>query len=136
AASLRVLDLNNDELISISELLPTPDANEGARMAQREMLKPLSNATPFVLLSPEDSPTRLAYILLGRYDKNQKQKLSRAEINLDPRIFDQLDLNHDGELDAEELARFLDGQPIAIELIVPFSAASGGSLDIYDPLRH
>jgi Ca2+-binding EF-hand superfamily protein len=137
ASSLRTLDLNDDELISIQEVLPTPDGNENARMAQRETLKPLSNSTPLVLLSPDDSPTRLAYILLGRYDKEQKQKLSRAEINLDQRIFNELDLNHDGELDAEELARFLDWQPIEIDLIVQFSASgSAGSLDIYDPLLH
>jgi len=134
-SSARALDLNNDELISIQEVLPNADPNEGARAAQREMPKPLSNSTPLVLLSPDDSPTRLAYILLGRYDKDQNQKLSRAEINLDPRIFDQLDLNHDGELDGEELARFLDRQPTEIDLIVQLSASgSAGSMDIYDPL--
>jgi Ca2+-binding EF-hand superfamily protein len=101
------------------------------------MPKPLSNSTPLVLLSPDDSPTRLAYILLGRYDKDQNQKLSRAEINLDQRIFDQLDLNHDGELDGEELARFLDRQPTEIDLIVQLSASgSAGSMDIYDPLHN
>jgi Ca2+-binding EF-hand superfamily protein len=137
ASSLRVLDLNDDELISIQELLPASDGMEGRPPAQREMLKPLSNSTPFVQLSAEDSPTRLAYILLGRYDKDQNQKLSRAEMSLDPRIFDRLDLNHDGELDAEELARFLDCQPIDVELIAQFSASgNAASLDIYDPLLH
>jgi Ca2+-binding EF-hand superfamily protein len=134
-SSARALDLNDDELISIQELLPNADGNDNGRNAQREAPKPLSNSTPFVLLSPDDSPTRLAYILLGRYDKDQNQKLSRAEINLDPRIFDQLDLNHDGELDGEELARFLDRQPIEIDLVVQLSGSgSAGSLDIYNPL--
>jgi Ca2+-binding EF-hand superfamily protein len=101
------------------------------------MLKPLSNVTPLVLLSPDDSPARLAQILLGRYDKDQKQKLSRTEIALDQRLFDLLDSNHDGELDAEELTRFLSRQPIDIELIVQLSASgSPGSIDIYDPLQH
>src|SRR5713226_3532040 len=62
-SSARALDLNNDELISIQEVLPNADPNEGARAAQREMPKALSNSTPLVLLSPDDSPTRLAYIL-------------------------------------------------------------------------
>jgi Ca2+-binding EF-hand superfamily protein len=137
ASSLRVLDVNDDELISVQEILPSPDANEGGRPRQREMLKPLSNDTPLLLLSPEDSPTRLAQILLGRYDKDQNQKLSRTEISLDPRLFDQLDTNHDGELDDEELTRFRERQPIDIELIVQLSASgSPGSIDIYDPLQH
>jgi Ca2+-binding EF-hand superfamily protein len=137
ASSLRVLDLNDDELISVREVLPSSDDNDSRPPAQREMLKPLSNATPFVQLSADDSPTRLAYILLGRYDKDQNQKLSRAEIGLDRRIFDRLDRNHDNELDAEELARFLDYQPIDVELIAQFSpSGNAASLDVYDPLLH
>jgi Ca2+-binding EF-hand superfamily protein len=137
ASSLRVLDLNDDELISIQEVLPDANSNDGARPAQREMFKPLSNSTPFVLISPDDSPTRLGYILLGRYDKDQNQKLSRAEIDLNPRVFDQLDLNHDGELDAEELAHLFNGQPTDIELVVQLGASgTGSSVDIYDPSRH
>jgi Ca2+-binding EF-hand superfamily protein len=133
-SSARALDLNNDELVSVQELLPNADPNENARMAQRDAPKALSNSTPLVLLSADDSPTRLAYILLGRYDKDQSQRLSRAEIKLEPHVFDQLDLNHDGELDAEELARFLERQPIEIELLVQLSAsASAGRIDIYDP---
>jgi Ca2+-binding EF-hand superfamily protein len=137
ASSLRVLDVNDDELISIQEILPNPDGNGVGRPAQREVVKPLSNSTPFVLLSPDDSPTRLASLLLDRYDKDQNQKLSRTEITLDRRVFDQLDLNHDNELDAEELTRFLNRQPIHIELILQLAASGGqGSIDIYDPLLH
>ncbi|HLJ96112.1 MAG TPA: EF-hand domain-containing protein [Gemmataceae bacterium] len=136
-SSARALDLNDDELITIQELLPNADMNDNGRMMQREAPKPLSNSTPLVLLSPGDSPTRLAYILLGRYDKDQNQKLSRTEIHLDAHLFDLLDLNHDGELDAEELARFLERQAIEIELIVQLNAAGkAGSIDIYDPLLH
>src|SRR6266851_1302155 len=69
-SSARALDLNDDELISIQELLPNADSNENARPAQRDAPKALSNSTPFVLLSPDDSPTRLAQILLARYDKD------------------------------------------------------------------
>lgn len=137
ASSLRALDQNDDELISMHELLPNAEGNEGTRPARRETPKPLSNSTPFVLLAPDDSRTRLAYILLGRYDKDQNQKLNRAEMNLDRGIFEQLDRNHDGELDAEELAPLLDRQAIEIELILPLSASGiPGCIDIYDPLRH
>jgi Ca2+-binding EF-hand superfamily protein len=136
-SSLRVLDLNDDEIISIQEVLPNSNGNERRPSAQREMLKPFSNSTPFVSLSAEDPPTRLAEILLGRYDKDQNQKLSRTEIHLAPPVFDPLDRNHDGELDAEELARFLECQPIDVELIAEFSSSGGAaSLDIYDPLLH
>src|SRR5262249_24374587 len=136
ASSLRVLDLNNDELISVPEILPNADANDG-RMMQREALKPLSNLTQFVLLSPGDSPTRLAYILLGRYDKNQNQTLSAGQIGLDKRLFDRLDVNHNGALDAEELARFLEWQPIDVELILQLSTSGAqASVDVYDPARH
>jgi Ca2+-binding EF-hand superfamily protein len=137
ASSLRVLDLNDDELISIPEILPNAGDNERRPPAQREMLKPLSNSTLFIRLSPDDPPARLAYILLGRYDKDQNQKLSRAEIGIDPRIFARLDLNHDGELGADELARFLDCQPIDVELIAQFSpSGNAAALDVYDPMVH
>jgi Ca2+-binding EF-hand superfamily protein len=136
ASSLCVLDVNDDELISVQEILPNADGNQGSQPMQREAFKPLSKSTAFILLSQDDSPTHLAAILLDRYDKDQNQKLSRTEMSLEPRIFDQLDLNHDGELDSDELARFLDRQPIAIELSVPFCASDGqGSVDVYDRLH-
>jgi Ca2+-binding EF-hand superfamily protein len=135
-STLSVLDTNDDELISIEEILPSLDGNDAIRPAQREGFKPLSKSTPFLLLTPDESPTQLASILLDRYDKDQNQKLSRSEVFLEPHVFSQLDRNHDGELDADELAHFLERQPITIELMFQLRASAGqGSIDVYDPLK-
>ncbi len=56
-------------------------------------------------------PASLAQQILARYDKNKDGKLARTEIALDAKLFDQLDTNHDGFLDAAELAGFFKREP-------------------------
>jgi Ca2+-binding EF-hand superfamily protein len=119
-ASLRPLDLNEDELIDTSELFSGP---AGTRFGSPA---PPADAAPagasFFLLHPTDPPGPLVQRLLARYDRDKDGKLSRAEIALDRAAFDRLDANHDGQLDAAELARWGQGPP-DLELMVQLGQA-------------
>jgi Ca2+-binding EF-hand superfamily protein len=116
-AVLHRLDLNDDEIISQEELLPVQGPMTPA-MNNAGQLRALSDASAFLVKSPAESASRLGYILISRYDKDDDQKLSRTEINLDKAIFDQLDLDHDDLLDQDELVHFLKHFPPDVELTV------------------
>jgi len=119
AVVLHKLDLNDDEMISDEELLPSSsDMMANGAMPQQEKTVVLTDSSAFILLGPTDSPSRLAYPLISKYDKDDDQKLSRTEINLEKAVFDQLDADHDGFLDAKELASFLKFQPLDAEVMV------------------
>ncbi len=136
AASLRKLDLNDDEVIDREEIVPTQNADTPGMMAARDRVELLTDEAPFLLPSEGDTPTRLAYALLMRYDKDKNQKLSRAEIAIDKQVFDQLDGDHDGELDLKELGRWLHLQAPDLEVIVQLGGylPSPGYLYLHDPL--
>src|SRR5712692_6734691 len=133
--TLGKLDLNDDEMIDREEILPSFAGSEPDRPAPRERVELLSDDSAFMVLLPDDSPTRLAYVLMTRYDKDKNQKLSRAEIDLAHPVFDQLDCDHDDELDARELAKFLKLQPPHIEVAIELGgfAGSPGIVYLHDP---
>jgi len=119
ATVLHKLDLNDDEMISDEELLPSSnDMMANGAMSQQEKTVVLTDSSAFILLGPTDSPSRVAYPLISKYDKDDDQKLSRTEINLEKAVFDQLDADHDGFLDAKELASFLKSQPVDAEVTI------------------
>jgi Ca2+-binding EF-hand superfamily protein len=122
-ALLRKLDLNDDEMVSLDELLPDRESEMDPLGGPRSRLQPLTDDADFLLLGAGDPPSRLAAALLTRYDKDKNDKLSRTEIALDKAVFDRLDQDHDGELDAAELAKYRAEQPPQLELTVSFSAA-------------
>ena len=131
AASLRKLDLNDDEVIDREEVLPSqPDDGRGM-MAQRERVEVLSDESAFYLPTPQDAPTRLAYALLMRYDKDKNQKLSRSEIALEKPVFDLLDADHDGELDLAELGKLAKYQPPDLEVVVQLGGSPGSFEYVY-----
>jgi Ca2+-binding EF-hand superfamily protein len=136
AASLMRLDLDGDEMLTPQELLgnPTPTSTPGTPTAQSA-----SPAEPaFFLIASDDSASELADKLLARYGrrigKANAESLSRKEIGLDDATFDRLDVNHDGKLDADELAKFT--QRFAdLELIVRLGKTEPGEalLDLFAP---
>jgi Ca2+-binding EF-hand superfamily protein len=121
--TLGKLDLNDDEMIDREEILPSLAGGEPGRPIARERVELLSDESAFMVLLPEDSPTRLAYVLMTRYDKDKNQKLSRTEISLAQSVFEQLDRDQDGELDARELAKFLKVQPPHLEVTVELGSS-------------
>ncbi len=118
-AAERVLhkyDLNDDEVITIAELMQTPVAfapvGAGVMQAQYTRPTPLVNA-PFVLVPREEAPKRIterlvvAKEVLAQYDKDKNGKLSPAEIGLPKEIFDRYDADKDGEWSDLELVRWM-----------------------------
>jgi Ca2+-binding EF-hand superfamily protein len=125
AASLRKLDLNDDEMISSFELLPN-QGNSSQSPAMR-MRPTAADSSRFLVMAPDDPPGRFVSALLDRYDKDKNEKLSQTEIGLEKALFARLDSNRDGELDATELARFLHGRPIDLELTLQLGKRSTGA---------
>jgi Ca2+-binding EF-hand superfamily protein len=86
--------------------------------------------TPLLLVSNEPPAKRLterlriAREILARYDKDQNQKLSRAEVGWPRTVFDRLDTNKDGELDFLELLRW-EIVPPDVEAVVHLGQATG-----------
>lgn len=124
-AILSKLDRNEDELISIQELLQTPDAN--SFVVQNSIAVDGASSANYDLFSfnRNGTNTDLAKRILRRYyrekspkeDAAVKKQLSSEEIGLSPEVFAKLDRNNDGLLDAEELGRF-GSWPLDAELVV------------------
>jgi Ca2+-binding EF-hand superfamily protein len=104
--ALRRVDLDEDEMLTAAELTPGGDSNNpyyfvdngGSRGAPTPEMG-------FIEIKP-GAADAAARQVLTLYDKNKNGKLSRDEIGLDKPLFDQLDVNHDDQLDAREFAAF------------------------------
>jgi Ca2+-binding EF-hand superfamily protein len=122
---LAKLDLDDDEMITVDEVLPNsrnpydgfvvaPPLPVGSAPVQGE---------PFFMIVPGESTTGLARQLLTRYAAKGHlvpqgiKKLTRKDLGLDEATFNRLDVDGDGELDSEELARFAQ-RPADLELTV------------------
>jgi Ca2+-binding EF-hand superfamily protein len=120
-AVLAKLDQDEDEMITMEELLPNSNAGAGG-LAFVPVVpggRQQPQAGPFMALGPGNSTDRLARELLKRYSKDKGKTLTRADLGLDKETFNALDADHDGSLDGEELARFGD-RPADLEAAVYF----------------
>ncbi len=136
--SLLKVDLDEDELVSASELLPPVNPFFGQSIEVFDgfnMNKPaLPDNAPFFVVEPGESSKRLAEKLLSRYAKKGKQKkLSRDNLGLEQGVFDALDRDKNGKLDAAELARFAD-RPADVELTVRLGNL-GSDMSVAEGLR-
>jgi Ca2+-binding EF-hand superfamily protein len=108
---LNQLDLDEDEMISASELAPGFNGFQNfARQANQSTTAQI-DATGVLLVMPGEPMTRLTTQILKRYDKDKNNKLSRTEIGWEVATFDRFDANKDGQLDAAELSKWLAGPP-------------------------
>jgi Ca2+-binding EF-hand superfamily protein len=124
ATVLGKLDLNDDEMISVTELASTrysPDV--GFRM--QEGAEPPPTVVRCWTRSPDEDSGPLLRRLWELYDREKNQKLTRAEIGLEKEVFDRLDADGDGVLDAAEFARWLE-QPADVEFIVQLGRPPDG----------
>jgi Ca2+-binding EF-hand superfamily protein len=106
-AILAKLDLDDDEMVSPDELVPSLSA---ARRAVRGQSAGFVSSTIFFPGGAEAS-ARLAEELLARYDQDKNHKLSLGEIGITKSDFEKLDKDRDGELDAGELANYFKLSP-------------------------
>jgi Ca2+-binding EF-hand superfamily protein len=132
SGSLRPLDLDDNEMISVDELEPFNDPTLMATAALSMMRQARYTALPPVVeLVAGESSLRPARLLLKKYDKGNGDvssrpdgKLSLSEFAIDPDTFARADRNHDESLDTDELRRWLVQPPIDLELLVSFPAGS------------
>lgn len=106
--ALRRMDLDEDEMLTAAELTPGGDNNNGVVFAVNFTGGGASGPSidmGFLEVKP-GAADAAARQVLAHYDKNKNAKLSRDEIGLDEALFNQLDVNHDGQLDNKEFAAF------------------------------
>jgi Ca2+-binding EF-hand superfamily protein len=134
-AKLLTLDADDDEMITIEELVPNSallGGRVGVRVRQRGEPPSVENSV-FVPLTPGQSPAALVKQLQARYGPKKAElgdtKLTRKDIGLDQATFDLLDTNHDGVLDAQELARFAQ-RPADLELNIRLGKMGPGEAAI------
>ena len=132
AAPARLLkkDANDDEMVTSAELLgQAPPAQGGYQIVvSGSYAAPLVPDSPFVTVTPGASTRALAKRLRDKYaPKGKGGRLGRKELGLDAATFKLLDADEDGQLDAEELARFAQ-RPPDVELAV--SLGKGGGVAI------
>ncbi|HTU19443.1 MAG TPA: EF-hand domain-containing protein [Gemmataceae bacterium] len=114
---LHKLDLDDDEMVSVQEMSGNSDSDQGSDVNVAFTLvqgAPRNNG-PFLLVKSGETNKNLAQRLLTQYGrkgpKTPAKKLTRQDLGLDEASFKQLDMDEDGQLDREELARFAQRGP-------------------------
>ena len=139
--TLRKLDLDDDETISLAEL--NPINNQFAVQQQQQQNGARTPSTsPFLGPGSDESLTKQIRRLIDKYDsidpvksgvegaKVRNQKLSRQELGLSETEFSRFDGDGDGQLDFDELRQFLTSPDptVTISVIIdstePLSAKS------------
>jgi Ca2+-binding EF-hand superfamily protein len=134
--SLRKADADDDEMISADELLPARNNVFYQPVAVNSMGNDgLPDGSAFLVIVPGTPLARVTQQLLAHYDKDHNQKLSREEVGLDKEAFDALDGDHNDQLDAKELVKWVS-RPPDLELIVQVGqpGADPKKASIFDPL--
>jgi Ca2+-binding EF-hand superfamily protein len=113
---LQALDSDDDEVISVQELLPSASpASYQIRVLSARMQSGDGENAAFLPITPGEASTALARQLQARYGtKDAKSKgLTQKDLGLDKADFDKLDADGNGFLDGEELTHFADKAPDA-----------------------
>jgi Ca2+-binding EF-hand superfamily protein len=117
------LDTNEDEMLTIRELVPALPRKPGDGMMKKTVPNPYTPQTPPLVTQKQsillvatrgEAPDNLAARLAEKYapkDTKDASKVSRKDWRLDDPTFKALDANGDGFLDAEELAGFVKRTP-------------------------
>jgi Ca2+-binding EF-hand superfamily protein len=114
------LDTDEDEMITQAEIAPNLfNRNVAiapvAFTAARRMAAP--EPSGFLQINAGQPIDGILRQVLAHYDKDKNGKLSQPECGLDRGTFDDLDVDHDGQLDSVELKAFFRREP-DLEFIV------------------
>lgn len=123
ATSVRKLDLDDDEVLSLPELTPPPSNGLGPT--------PSSNSSPadspVLMISPE-SQSDIARTLLKRYGK--RGRLPVSVLNLSPQLAAQVDADQNGAVSQVELLKLLADPPVAREVLVKLPRMKERTIDV------
>jgi Ca2+-binding EF-hand superfamily protein len=155
-ALLAGLDSNEDEALTGEEVRGTVSSNQFG-YALNTQSQAINAESGLVQIPSEAAHAGLARQVLGRYDRNKDGKLSRGESGLDEATFKKLDGNHDGQLNAAELAGFFrrdadlelvarpsPSRPVAnataevinkVSMGLGFTAMTPRSADVFNPSK-
>lgn len=127
--TLRKLDLDDDEWITLQELTPNFAFNgfQSFGRGGMGMGAPTGAQLNDAFLHIRPTDTLLAKVLLERYDRAQVQRLTRKDLGLDKAVFAKLDKNDDGSLDREELGHWHE-RPADLEFTVRLGKKEGFEL--------
>lgn len=103
--ALQRYDLDENEMLTGAELTPGGD-NSGIYFAAPAGGMSAPNTDMGFLEVKSGAVDGVARQVLTHYDKDKNGKLSLTESGLDKPLFEKLDINHDGQLDAKEFAGF------------------------------
>jgi len=111
---LRKYDLDDDEMISVQELIGAGAMGQntamvGPAMAMTKKDPVASFGLSFYPLLHRDDRERLPEILLAHYDKEDNGHLTMKECGFNAQTFARLDKDKNGTLDVEELAQWIKG---------------------------
>ncbi len=126
-SSLHRFDLDDNELIDPNEL--EPFSNPIAALTQDQTRRGKYSPVPAVIeLSSDDPSFRPVRLLLKKYDNGTgdsatagDNRLSAGEFGIGAKDFVTADTDSDGELDSEELRRYLGRVGPDLELVVKLS---------------
>jgi Ca2+-binding EF-hand superfamily protein len=114
---LRSRDLDEDECLSATELVPNVFNRPGQRAGMSNAAVAGRVGEPLQVYPVGGIPETIFEQLLKRYDKDGNLRLTKAEIGLDDSAFARLDRNGNGELSVTELMAWREGPPdLEIEL--------------------
>jgi Ca2+-binding EF-hand superfamily protein len=103
---LMKLDTDDDEFVSANEIAPNNrDPLAGLIIARLPVAQPGQVSKSFYPVAGKED-VGLAALLLATYDRNKDGKLSRTESGLPKDVFERIDTDKDGQLDATELTRW------------------------------
>jgi Ca2+-binding EF-hand superfamily protein len=135
-SSLHRFDLDDNELIDPNEL--EPFSNPIAALTQDQTRRGKYAPVPAVIeLSSDDPSFRPVRLVLKKYDKGTSDgagvgdnRLSAGEFGIDPKNFATADTDSDGELDSEELRRYLGRVAPDLQLVVKLSGSGSAATTI------
>ncbi len=138
-SSLRKFDLDDDEMISPTELEPFSNPLAAQYVDEQTRRARFTAVPPVIELSADDPSFRPVRLVLKRYDKGNTRggladdnRLSRSEFGIDPGDFKSSDTDADGTLDAEELRRYLGriGPDLEMSVTLPEGGSSPARIEV------